>query len=99
RMQLDGTGVDEATPPLRRSVSWELVLAAAILAVTAVLSELPPASYVVAAAQQVARPQRVVVRGSDFATTVRVQLTASPGTVGTNTFATRVVDYDTGKPA
>jgi hypothetical protein len=62
-----------------------------------VLSELPPSSYVAAAAQSTA-PQRIVARGSDFATTVRVQLTASPGTVGTNTFVTRVVDYDTGSP-
>jgi copper transport protein len=98
RMHADGTGVEEATPPLRRSVSWELVVAAAILAVTAVLSELPPASYVVATSTSTQAPQRVVAHGSDFATTVRVQLTASPGTVGTNAFVTRVANYDTGKP-
>jgi copper transport protein len=98
RMHPDGTGVDEATPPLRRSVSWELVVAAAILAATAVLSELPPASYVVATSTSSRAPQHVVVHGSDFATTVRVQLTATPGTVGTNTFVTKVADYDTGKP-
>jgi nitrogen fixation protein FixH len=97
RMRTDGTGVDEATPALRRSVSWELVVAAAILAVTAALSELPPASYVVATSKP-AQPQRVVARGSDFATTVRVRLAASPGTVGTNTFVTKVANYDTGKP-
>ena len=89
--------VDAATPQLRRSVSWELVVAAAILAVTAVLSELPPSSYVLAASKPVL-PQRIVAHGSDFATTVRVRLTASPGTVGTNTFAARVTDYDSGKP-
>ena len=96
RMQV-ADEVDAATPQLRRSVSWELVVAAAILAVTAVLSELPPSSYVVAASQRAA-PQRVVASGSDFATTVRVKLTVSPGTVGTNTFVARVTDYDTGAP-
>jgi nitrogen fixation protein FixH len=88
--------VDASTPQLRRSVSWELVVAAAILAVTAVLSELPPSSYVQAAQSQA--PQRIVANGSDFATTVRVKLTVSPGAVGTNTYAARVTDYDTGKP-
>jgi nitrogen fixation protein FixH len=73
------------------------VVAAAILAVTAVLSEIPPSSYVATAAQSQA-PQRIVSSGSDFATTVRVKLTVSPGTVGTNTYVARVTDYDTGKP-
>jgi nitrogen fixation protein FixH len=73
------------------------VVAASILAVTAVLSELPPSSYVLAASKPPA-PQRVVTSGSDFATTVRVRLTVSPGTVGTNAFAARVTDYDSGAP-
>ena len=34
--------------------------------------------------------------GSDFATTVKVRLTVSPGTAGFNNFTLRVSDYDTG---
>jgi hypothetical protein len=37
-----------------------------------------------------------VVTGSDFATTVKVSLTVSPGTAGFNSFVLRVSDYDTG---
>ena len=36
--------------------------------------------------------------GSDFATTARVRLTASPGTVGSNRFTVHVVGYDSGRP-
>jgi hypothetical protein len=43
-------------------------------------------------------PAQVVAGGSDAGTTVRVQLSASPGTAGFNRFAARVVDYDTGQP-
>jgi copper transport protein len=86
------------TTSLRRSVTGEVVVASLVLAVTGVLSGLAPSTYVIATAKP-APPQRIVVRGSDFATTVRVTLTVSPGTVGTNTFVARVSDYDTGKPA
>ena len=37
-----------------------------------------------------------MVSGSDFATTVKVRLTVSPGTAGFNDFAVRVTDYNTG---
>ena len=37
-----------------------------------------------------------MVTGSDFATTVKVRLTVSPGTAGFNNFVLRVTDYDTG---
>jgi copper transport protein len=94
RMRGEATG--DATS-LRRSVTGEVVVASLVLAVTGVLSGLAPSTYVVATAKH-APPQRIVVRGSDFATTVRVTLTVSPGTVGANTFVARVSDYDTGKP-
>jgi copper transport protein len=92
-----GDGGDESTRTLRRSVTAEVAVAAAILAVTGVLSELPPSSYV-GAATKPAAPQQIVAVGSDFATTVRVRLTASPGTVGPNTFTARATDFDTGAP-
>jgi nitrogen fixation protein FixH len=40
----------------------------------------------------------VVAVASDFATTVRVRLTAAPGMPGPNIFKVRVQDYDTGEP-
>jgi copper transport protein len=91
-------GETAAITPLRRSVGAEIVVAALILAVTGVLSELPPGASVVAAAKPAA-PQRIVATGSDFATTVRVRLTVAPGIVGSNTFTARITDYDSGAPA
>ena len=83
---------------LRRNVRGEVVLAACILAVTAVLSQLPPGRFVVE--QATARPPAppsVQVEGSDFATSVRVNLTVSPGTPGPNAFTAKVTDYDSGE--
>lgn len=82
---------------LQRSIRSEVALAAIVLVVAAVLSGLPPASFVEAAGQKTASPS-VTVTGSDFATTARVRLTASPGTVGPNRFTVHVVGYDSGRP-
>ena len=79
---------------LRRLGATELVVAAATLVVTAVLTGLAPASF----SQQAGRPRPVVATGSDFATSVRVQLEAIPGRPGPNRFITTIVDYDTGRP-
>ena len=83
---------------LRRNVRGEVVLAVCILAVTAVLSQLPPGKFVVeqAAAKKPA-PPTVQVEGSDFATSVRIALTVSPGRPGPNTFTAKVTDYDSGE--
>jgi hypothetical protein len=82
---------------LRRTVGAEVLIAAGILGVTAVLTQLPPAATVA----ETRRPpvQNVVATGSDFATTIRARLTVTPGTVGPNEFEVRVVDYDSGAPA
>ncbi|HEY3208534.1 MAG TPA: CopD family protein, partial [Actinomycetota bacterium] len=82
---------------LRRTVGAELLLAAGVLGVTGVLTQLPPASSVASAARRPI-PQQVVVRGNDFATSLRVRLVVTPGTVGPNAFAATVTDYDTGRP-
>jgi copper transport protein len=86
-----------AVGSLRRAVRSEVALAAIVLVVAAVLSGLPPASFVEAAGQKTATPS-VTVTGSDFATTVRVRLTASPGTTGPNRFTVRVLRYDSSRP-
>jgi copper transport protein len=82
---------------LRQTVWGEVLIAAAILGVTGVLTQLPPASSTASAVRTPA-PAQVVVRGSDFATSVRVRLGITPGTIGPNRFAAVVTDYDTGKP-
>ena len=83
---------------LRRNVRGEVVLGACILAITAVLSQLPPGRFVV---EQVtarpAAPPSVRVEGSDFATSVRVALSVSPGLAGPNAFTAKVTDYDSGE--
>ena len=81
---------------LRTTVGGELVLAAGIFALTGVLTGLPPAGAEHAAMPPMSEP--LVVTGHDFATTTRVRLEISPGTVGPNRFVARITDYDTGDP-
>jgi len=101
----DSPGGDEAgtenhpaaTGSLQRSVRSEVVLAAVVLVAAGVLSSLPPANYVEAAGHKTASSS-VIVTGSDFATTARVRLTASPGTAGPNRFTVQVLQYDSSRP-
>ncbi len=79
---------------LGRIGATELAVASVVLAVTGFLTGQVPPSVVQAA--KVA--SRVAVSGSDFATSVRVQLELMPGTPGPNRFLARIVDYDTGQP-
>ncbi len=81
--------------PMLRTVGGELALAAAVLLATGVLTGLPPKPNEEPAGPG-ARP--LVVTGADFATTTRVRLEISPGTVGPNTFVADVTDYDSGEP-
>jgi copper transport protein len=80
---------------LRRVGSTEVVIGAAVVLVAAALVNVaPPLASTVAASTS--RSTQLVVTGSDFATTVKVRLTVSPGTAGFNNFNLRVTDYDTG---
>ena len=92
-LKADGAGLR----PFRRTVSGEIVLGVAILAATGVLGGLAPARYAAATARAQAASRRVLV-GSDYAATVRLRLTVSPGTVGRNDFVASVTDYWSGKP-
>ena len=83
---------------LRRSVAAEVAIAAGILGATGVLSSLAPPATGAQAAQAVPGPTRVVATGHDFATSVKVRLAITPGTVGQNRFVADVDDYDTGRP-
>jgi nitrogen fixation protein FixH len=86
---------ERGTRPVLRTAGAEIALAAAVLATTAVLTGFPPQPNA-ETAPPAAEP--LVVTGSDFATTTRVELEISPGTVGPNTFVATVTDYDTGEP-
>lgn len=82
--------------PLLRTVGGELLLAAGVFALTGVLTGLPPQGGRVATPPPA--PERLVVTGSDFATTTNVRLEISPGTVGPNEFVAEITDYDSGEP-
>jgi hypothetical protein len=67
-----------------------------VLAAAALLSQLPPG-----APDGPARPRRaatpvLAASGADWATTVRVTLTVTPGAAGPNRFTATVADFDTG---
>ena len=78
---------------LRRTASGELGLAAGALAATAILGTLPPP-----AASPPVEPRGLSASGSDFATSVRVELTTASDQPGPNRFVVRAVDYDSKAP-
>jgi copper transport protein len=82
--------------PLLRTVGAELGLAACVLAVTGILTGLPPKASEESGNADRAGP--IVATGSDFATTTTVRLTIAPGAVGPNEFVADVTDFDTGEP-
>ena len=90
-------GRDGASRGLRRSVGVEIAGFAGILVATALLTGLAPAASQ-ARAKAAATSTSVTASGHDFATTTRVRLTISPGTVGPNRFDLRIADYDSGEP-
>jgi copper transport protein len=80
---------------LRRVGSTEVVMGAVVVLVAAALVNVAP-PVASAAATTTAQSTRLVVSGSDFATTVRVRLAVAPGSAGFNDFTLRVSNYDTG---
>jgi copper transport protein len=94
--------------PLRRAGSIELALGAVVLIVSSMVVNIAPPTEVAAAdaglsaspagVEASATPASLEVTSSDFGTTVRLRLTASPGTVGANEFRASLTDYDTGAP-
>jgi len=95
---LFGAGRREAPAAarLRRSVGGELVLAAAVLAAAALLSQLAPGGPAAATRPGPAATPVLEASGADWATTVRVTLTVTPGAAGPNRFTASVADFDTG---
>ena len=93
---------------VRRVGSTEVTIGVVVLLLTAGLVNLaPPASAgSLGAASSTGTPSPsaspasgpVVAAGSDFGTSVRVELTVSPGSAGFNSFVMQIADYDTGAP-
>ena len=81
--------------PLRRLIAAEVVAAVGVFALTGTLTSLPPGG---ADAVPAARVAQVTATGSDFATTVRVELRLEPGAPGANDVEVTVRDFDTGDP-
>ena len=77
---------------LRRIGTAEVTVAVAVFVVTGFLATSPPP------ATAKVTETAIVVTASDFGTTVRARLTASPGQAGQNRFTVRLTDYDTGDP-
>jgi copper transport protein len=78
----------------------ELVVALGVLAATAVLGGLLPARTADAIASGAVKEPagQVTASGSDYATSVRVTLTLTPGVAGRNDYVLWADDYDTGDP-
>lgn len=83
------------SPLLARVVGVEVVTALAIFGVTATLTGLSPHPQRARPAQTAA-PASVTAEGSDFATTVHVTLTVTPGAPGPNRYEVHAVDFDSG---
>lgn len=82
---------------LRRLATTEIVIGLATVAVAAALVNVaPPAEY--ASAQGPSKRSSVVLSESDYATTIKMRLTVTPGLAGFNTFTADVTAYDTGAP-
>ena len=86
--------MEHETGMLRRLMAVELIGAVGVFGLTGVLTGLPP---VTSLHQTTQIPATISATGSDFATTVTIVLTATPGTPGPNDFRTKVTNFD-GKP-
>ncbi len=81
---------------LRRVATVELVIAIAVIGLSALLVNLTPPATAVGPVTPPARP--VVATGHDFGTSIRARLVAAPGATGTNSFDLALRDYDSGEP-
>jgi hypothetical protein len=80
--------------PLRRVGSTELIVGTVVLVLSASLVNISPPGQAAAATM----PPEITSTGNDFGTTLRIRLTASPGTPGFNMFRATITDYDSGAP-
>jgi copper transport protein len=85
----------QGRPGLLRVGATEVALGAVVFGIAGYLTGFAPPRY---APPSAAAPSAEVVNGHDFATSVRLRLEISPGTVGVDQFTASVADYDTGRP-
>jgi copper transport protein len=88
--------IGDGAPLLTRVVGVEVVTAVAILGVTATLTGLSPHPQTSRPGQDSAAAAAITIEGSDFATTMHVTLTLTPGAPGLNGYELHVVDFDSG---
>jgi putative copper export protein len=81
--------------PLLRIASVELAAVVGLLGLTATLTSFPPPATTVAAAPVASAT--VTMTGSDFATSVRANVTVSPAQPGPNLYRATITGYDTGQ--
>jgi copper transport protein len=93
-----GDGGEPAERRFGLNSRGELAVALCVLAATAVLSGLAPGATATAASGTSASATRVTASGSDYATSVRAELTLTPGVAGRNGYKLWADDYDTGDP-
>jgi hypothetical protein len=80
---------------IRHVMTAELVGALGVFALTGTLTGLPPQPP---APTSNAPVSHIVLNGSDFATTMKVRLVATPGRAGPNGLEVSVTDFDSGAP-
>jgi copper transport protein len=80
---------------LRRVASTEILVATVVVVVAAALVNVAP-PVASASTTTVTAENGFVVSGSDYATTVKVRLSVTPGAAGFNNFTLAVTNYDTG---
>jgi hypothetical protein len=81
--------------PLRRIGSMELMVGTSVLLLAAALVNVAPPAQAAAAT---APTNQIAASGSDFGTTLRMRLVATPGKSGFNMFRATLNDYDSGAP-
>jgi copper transport protein len=86
----------QALRGLRRIGSAELLLGGTVLLLSASLVNLAPPAETANASTATVQPLELT--GSDFGTSLKVELDVSPGNAGFNTFKASVTDYDTSAP-
>ena len=84
---------------LRRIGSAELLVGGTVLILSASLVNLaPPTETTGAGSAPAAVVDPVILAGSDFGTSLKLELEVSPGGAGFNTFKATVTDFDTAAP-
>jgi copper transport protein len=83
---------------LRRIGSAELLLGGTVLLLSASLVNLAPPTETANASSPTTSLAPLELVGSDFGTSLKVELDVSPGMAGFNTFKATVTDFDSGAP-